>query len=424
MSFAEIMYYTIATLSIVNFIRIFGMLLGSDIYDIRTMRRTFIQRRRRTRTGISVIIPAYNEEAGVIRTIESVLQNTYKYKQVIVVNDGSSDRTLSMLRSYQRRNKGKFTIVNQKNGGKAAAINRAIRYWAKEELVMVVDADSLLHPRAIERMVSRFRNPDTIAAAANVKIIPSRSILGIAQRFEYIISYRMKRSLSVFSVEYIVGGVGSTFRRQAVVDSGLYDTDTMTEDIDLTVKLIKKYGNKKERVTYAADAIAYTEHVMSFKSLIKQRYRWKYGRLQTFSKNKDLFYSREARHSKLLTWYQLPYAIFSELTLIFEPLLVGFILAVVLIFGDITSMLWVYGIVTAFVFFMVLGEDTETPSAKLLLILCLPLVYGLMYILTVVEFTALIKSIRNIKNLHNKKAEQGSWQHVERSGAAVTLPLK
>lgn len=424
MSFSEVMYYTIAILSIVNFIRIFGMLLGSDIYDIRAMRQSYHQRTRKIRFGISIIIPAYNEEAGVVRTLESVLQSTYKNIQVIVVNDGSTDRTLSMLRAYQRHNPGKFTIVNQKNGGKAAAINRAVRYWAKEPLFMVVDADSLLHPKAVERMVSRFRNPDTIAAAANVKIIPSRSLLGMAQRFEYIISYRMKRSLSAFGAEYIVGGVGSTFRRAQVIESGLYDTDTMTEDIDLTVKLIKKYGNKKGRITYAADAIAYTEHVMSFSSLIKQRYRWKYGRLQTFMKNSDLFFSRQGRHSKLLTWYQLPYAIFSELSLLFEPILVGFIVAVVLIFGDTTSMLWVYGVVTAFVFFMVIGEDTESTSSKVLLAVCLPLVYILMYILTVVEFTALIKSIRNLKQLRNPKGEQGSWQHVERSGVAVVLPLK
>lgn len=423
MSFSDSMYYLIAFLSILNFARIFAMLLGSDIYDIRRIRREYQERKRRNRLGVTVIIPAYNEESGVIRTVESVLQNTYKKIQVIVVNDGSTDRTLAVLRAFQRKNKGKFTIVTQKNAGKAAAINRAVRYWSTEQLVMVVDADSLLHSRAIENMVRHFRNPSIIAAAANVKIIPSRTLLGIAQQFEYLISYRMKRSLSVLGAEYIVGGVGSTFRRSVIMECGLYDTDTMTEDIDLTVKLIRKYGNRQGRISYAANVIAYTEHVMTFSSLIKQRYRWKYGRLQTFSKNRSLFFSREKRFTKLLTWYQFPYAVFSELTLLFEPLLVGFIIAIVIIFGDVGSLLWVYGIVTSFVFLMLLGEETETRSMKLVLAASLPVVYVLMYVLTAVEFVALIRSIRNITHLHDADGP-GSWQHVERVGGSLVLPLK
>lgn len=398
------------------------MLIGSDIYDIRSVKRYHKQKRTRDTLGVSVIIPAYNEETGVIRTLESVLRSTYHNVQILVVNDGSKDKTLAKLRAYQRKHKGRFTIINQENGGKASAINRAVKYWATKELVMVLDADSLLDSRAIERMVTRFRNHNTIAAAANVKIIPTRSLLGVAQQYEYLISYRMKRSLSVFGAEYIIGGVGSTFRRKELIDSGLYDTDTMTEDIDMTVKLIRIYGNKRGKITYAADALAYTEHVMKFSSLVKQRFRWKYGRMQTFAKNRDLFFSRRHIHSKALTWYQLPYAVFSELTLLVEPILVGFILMIIVLYGDFVSILWVYAIVSGFVLLMLSGESTESWKEKLRLTAYLPIVYFLMYILTAVEFCALLKSIRDIRYLRDRSRKHGSWQHVERQTASSTTP--
>jgi cellulose synthase/poly-beta-1,6-N-acetylglucosamine synthase-like glycosyltransferase len=168
--------------------------------------------------------------------------------------------------------------------------------------------------------------------------------------------------------------------------------------------------------------MAYTEHVLRFWSLVKQRFRWKYGRLQTFLKNRELFFSRQKRHAKILTWYQLPYALFGEFTLLLEPILVGFIIGVTIAFGDLSSLLWVYAIVSAFVLLLVLGEDTEPWPAKLLLFVYMPLVYLLMYVLTAVEFLALLKSIRNIKNLRNKRTQHGAWQHVERKGGIVKLP--
>lgn len=422
MTFSRSMYNLIAILSILNFVRVLCMLIGSDIYDmVQIVRKKKGAMLRAYRPQITIVIPAYNEEMGVIRTLESVLANTYKNKQVIVVNDGSRDRTAQMLRNYQRRHKGQFIVVNQANAGKAAAINRAVRYWATGKLVMVVDADSLLHPSAIGNMVAHFRDRRVIAAAANVKIIPTRKALGVAQRFEYLISYRMKRALTIFNMEYIVGGVGSTFRRSVLLKTGLYDTDTMTEDIDLTVKVIRQYGNKKYRIHYAADVLAHTEHVLSFRSLIKQRFRWKYGRFQTLLKNTELFFNKDKKYDMRLTWYQLPYAIIGEIVLLLEPILVGYILFVVFRFADLTSLISVYIIVTAFIFLMLLGEETESFRTKFGLALLLPFTYVLMYVLTAVEFAALIKSVRQAPQLFRREMAESSWEHVERSGKPVSI---
>lgn len=418
---SQYMYYLIAVLSLLNFVRVLTMLIGADLYDIKQIMRKRKAHQSPYRPLITVVIPAYNEEMGVIRTVRSVMANTYTRTQIIVVDDGSKDKTLRMLRNFQRQHKGVFTVVHQANAGKAAAINRAVQYWAKGSLVMVVDADSLLAPDAIANMVAHFRDRKIIATASNVKIIPTRSLLGVAQRLEYLISYRMKRSLTTLNMEYIVGGVGSTFRRSALLKTGLYDTDTMTEDIDLTVKLIRHYGNKSYRVHYAADSVAYTEHVLTFKSLVKQRFRWKYGRFQTLLKNQELFFNNAKRYDKRLTWYQLPYALVGEFVLLLEPILVGYILFVAVRFTDVTSLISVYIIVTGFVFLMLTGEDSETTRSKIVLSTALPLAYVLMYILTAVEFAALVSSIRKSRQLFRREMHSSSWEHVERSGGSVTI---
>ncbi len=418
---SQYMYYLIAVLSLLNFVRVLTMLIGADLYDIKQIMRKRKTHQSPYRPLITVVIPAYNEEMGVIRTVRSVMANTYTRTQIIVVDDGSKDKTLRMLRNFQRQHKGVFTVVHQANAGKAAAINRAVQYWAKGSLVMVVDADSLLAPDAIANMVAHFRDRKIIATASNVKIIPTRSLLGVAQRLEYLISYRMKRSLTTLNMEYIVGGVGSTFRRSALLKTGLYDTDTMTEDIDLTVKLIRHYGNKSYRVHYAADSVAYTEHVLTFKSLVKQRFRWKYGRFQTLLKNQELFFNNAKRYDKRLTWYQLPYALVGEFVLLLEPILVGYILFVAVRFTDVTSLISVYIIVTGFVFLMLTGEDSETTRSKIVLSAALPLAYVLMYILTAVEFAALVSSIRKSRQLFRREMHSSSWEHVERSGGSVTI---
>ncbi len=420
MVWAHVFYVLIACLSLLNLTRIFVMLIASDIYDFKMILGQRYKKRA-YKPMISVIIPAYNEEAGILRTVNSVLDNNYSNMQVIVVNDGSTDRTLASLRGFQKKNPGTISIINQTNAGKAAALNRAINKWAKGSLIMVLDADSILAPGSIAKMVNHFRDRRIIAAASNVKIIPTRKVLGITQRFEYLISYRMKRALSVLNMEYIIGGVGSTFRKSALLRVGSYDTDTMTEDIDLTVKLIKNHGNKYYRIHYAADCVAYTEHVLSLRSLIRQRFRWKYGRFQTLLKNHKMLFSRSEKYDKRLTWYQLPYALFGEFILLIEPLLVGYILYVTVRFSDMSSLLIVYIIVTSFIFLLLLGEQTEKSYTKIILAAMLPFVYFLMYILSLVEFIALFQSIKDSKKLNKNGAGQASWEHVERSGKPVTL---
>jgi hypothetical protein len=143
--------------------------------------------------------------------------------------------------------------------------------------------------------------------------------------------------------------------------------------------------------------------------------------MQTLLKNQHMFFNRSKRYDKRLTWYQLPHAVTGELSLLIEPLLVGYILWVVLYYGDLTSLVSVYIIVTSFIFLILLAEGTERLSSKLKCTLALPLVYVLMYMITIVEFAALVQSLRKGRQLIKRQMHHGAWEHVERSGGAVRL---
>ncbi|MDQ3123408.1 MAG: glycosyltransferase [bacterium] len=413
-----ILFNTIVVLAILNLLRIGIFLISADLYEYKLAKQKKII--SHYRPLVSIIIPAHNEEICIIATVQSALYNDYHKKEIIVVDDGSVDRTYSKLKYFKYKNKlSQLKIVRQANLGKAVAINNAIKNQARGSLIMVLDADSKLDKHAVTNMVKHFSNRNIIAAAANVKIISNNTLLGLAQRIEYIISYHSKRALTILSMEYIIGGVGSTFRKIAVKSVEYYDTDTITEDIDFTLKLIFRKGNKGKSVFFAADVLAYTEPVLKFSSLVKQRYRWKYGRMQTFVKHKSMFFSRQKKYDKRLTMYQLPYAILGELTLFIEPILLTFIILMSFVYGDSKSLMGVYIIITAYITLNIFTENTESLKSKLSLIPGIPAAYVLMYVVTVVEFYALIKSILRMPKLLKPGKEKPTWEHVERAGATI-----
>ena len=296
-------------------------LIGSDIYSFLHHLR-YKNHTIKNYPKISVVIPAHNEAPSILHSVTSVLGNNYPLDktEIIVVDDGSTDETLAILTSSGFTKNNYVTVVSQKRSGKAAALNNGMKNFSTGELVMCLDADSYLDKNALQNIVKYFENPQVAAIASNVKIERDKGVLNLIQRFEYIVCYRMKRAQTVFNIEYIIGGIGSVFRKEILDQVGYYDGNTVTEDIDLTMKLLKN-GNKNTRVVYASDVIAYTQGVVSIKDLIRQRYRWKWGRCQTFLKNKSMFFTTDKRFTKPLTWIYLPYAIFSDLAFLLEPFL-------------------------------------------------------------------------------------------------------
>jgi len=417
----EIILYAITILGGLNLLRVMLMLILTEVHEMRE----YLKKQNRPsdpldkgRPWLSVIIPAYNEEASILKSVASVCANTYPHFEVIVVDDGSKDKTSARVRQYIRKHPShRVKLVRQKNAGKAHALNNGISHHARGSLVMCLDADSTMDSDAIENTVRHFQaNPRLVAMASNVHVTATWSLYGLMQKFEYLLSYRLKRAMNVMGSEYIIGGVGSTFRKNFIKKIGLYDTDTMTEDIDLTLKIVRQ-GNKKHQLGFGYDVHTYTEGVLNLPDLIKQRFRWKFGRMQTFLKNRDLFFNRNRKYHRTLTMFQLPYAIIGELALLSEPVFIGFIAYSAVMYAEIFPLLWIMGFMMFYMGIIIFNDRDIPRRQRIGMLVQTPIVWLLFYILTFVELLALLKCLVRLPRIKRIMANRfaSRWDHVRRA---------
>ena len=421
----------ILILGLVNFFRLSAITVLSVVYErvikARQIKKdpintdnTVTKSNYRYRPLVSVIIAAFNEEKVIKRTLRALYNSTYKKFEVIVVNDGSQDKTEDKILEYISENpQNKIVYVYQKNQGKAHALNNALKNYINGKIVMSLDADSAVRSDALEHAVNYFRNRNVKALATNVKILPSFSPIGLIQRVEYLMGYHLKKALTVGNFEYIIGGVGSMFRASTVKKVGYYDTDTITEDIDLTMKLVRM-GNKKNLLVYAEDVVVYTESTLSVGALFKQRFRWKFGRFQTFWKNKDLFFNKGNKYTKFLTFVYLPFQLFSEFTFMFDPLFIGYILILTIKYANPASY---YGMFLFLMFYTAIAVVTDNEAStkeKSFLLLLTPFSYLIFFIVSIVEYAGLIKCILKWREIiYAKDYNRCSWVPVARAGIEV-----
>jgi cellulose synthase/poly-beta-1,6-N-acetylglucosamine synthase-like glycosyltransferase len=406
----------ILTASALGLLSAFVTFWCANVYDFRYLKYRFAHAEaiESFNPTVTIIVPAFNEEKSIVNTLNSLCANAYQNKQIVVVDDGSTDNTLSRVQKFIRANPEKpVQVIHQKNGGKSVAINNALFNLDTSELTMVLDADSELRPDAITRMVKWFWNPKVIAMAMNVKMTSLPTLLGLCQRYEFVSAYRGKCAEHVLKILYIIGGIGSTFRTSCLKSVGGYETDTPTEDIDLTLKLLSVFGNNHWVIGYANDAVAFTQPVSKFKSLVKQRYRWKYGRFVSFMKYRHLFFKTDRKLSKMLTWFQLPRAIAQEFFMLVEPYVFLYLLLVVVHFQDWRMLFAMVSYVV-----VVIGLSTisskETIKSKMLLLLAAPFDFLLSYVLTVVEYVSLLNSFAHWKTIIHYQRNHANWNHVER----------
>ena len=251
-----------------------------------------------TPAAVSVVIAAYNEEAVICRTIQSVLASSQPVTEVIVVNDGSTDGTYAALRAAYGSD-SRVRLLDQANGGKASAINRGFRA-ATSEIVVACDADTIVAPDAIGRLAARLSDPEVAAVSGNIKVGNVHNLLTRWQHIEYVVGFNLeRRAFSELNAVTVVPGALGAWRRADVVACGLFADDTLAEDTDLTLALLRA----GRRVTYEPRALAYTEAPADLASLQKQRYRWTYGTLQCLWKHRDLLFRGRNR---VLGWIALP----------------------------------------------------------------------------------------------------------------------
>jgi biofilm PGA synthesis N-glycosyltransferase PgaC len=194
----------------VNFIRMMLYMVGAGVYAM--MRALSKGRARPYQPTVSLVVPVHNEAVVIERTLDGLIKLDYAALQIILADDGSTDDTLERIYAYKRAHDPGDVLqvfTQQPNGGKAHVLNNAIRAMATGELVMCLDGDSVLAPDAVTKAVAYFRDPRIVAASSNVNILPNSRLLGLVQRYEYLICHQMKKAHNAFNVEYIIGGIGS-----------------------------------------------------------------------------------------------------------------------------------------------------------------------------------------------------------------------
>jgi len=251
--------------------------------------------------SVSIIVPAYNEAPMIATVLESLLAIDYPNFEIVVVDDGSSDRTYLRALPFQRRRPDiECRVLTKPNGGKFDALNHGIAH-ARGEFVVCIDGDSLLEPQALTHCIARFADPRVGAVAGNVRVANRRSPWSAMQALEYIAGYGLaKRAQSAAGVVTIVPGPLGAFRKCALEAVRGYDGDSYAEDFDLTVKLLGAGWH----VVYEPRAIVFTEAPERTLELLRQRYRWTRGSLQALSKRRHrLFAPRRSPLRCLALWY-------------------------------------------------------------------------------------------------------------------------
>ncbi|MER7245892.1 glycosyltransferase [Kribbella sp. NPDC000426] len=237
---------------------------------------------------VSVIVPAYNESAGIEAAIRSLVASDHPV-EVIVVDDGSTDGTADVVEALVR-NEGLpgVRVIRQPNAGKPVALNTGLRA-ARYELIVMVDGDTVFEPDAVRNLVQPFAHPGVGAVSGNAKVGNRRGLLGRWQHIEYVIGFNLDRRLFDLAecMPTVPGAVGG-FRRTALERIGGLSDVTLAEDTDLTMALCRDGW----RVVYEESAVAWTEAPASFGALWRQRYRWCYGTLQAMWKHRGAMVQR------------------------------------------------------------------------------------------------------------------------------------
>lgn len=406
--------------------------------------------------GISMLVPAYNEAAGIVENIHSLLALHYPDFEVVVVNDGSKDNTAQRVIEafrmeavevaspqsvphkpvrglYQSPHYPNLIFVDKENGGKADALNAGVNL-ARKPLFCCVDADSLLNADSLLRAARPFaEKPDqTIAVGGTIRIANSslvksgtlveeripRNILALFQYVEYFRAFMLARlAFSRLKGVAIISGAFGLFKRNAVIAVGGYSLDTVGEDMELVVKLHRFFcdQNSTFRITSIPDPVCWTEAPESLKVLRRQRTRWHRGMCETLWTHRRMLLKSRYRILGLLI---LPlFVIFDILGPIFEA--IGFLMLFILSLLGLLSWAFFFAyfsLIVAFGVFLsvmslVLAEISFFRSPKVHHMFAL----GLGAILENFGYRQL-NSLWRIEGLYQFFRKQKSWGDMQRKG--------
>lgn len=238
---------------------------------------------------VTIIVPVYNSEDTLFDCIRSIDRQTYPKQamQIILANNQSTDDSFGAYARAQDAFPNLFLRYVNTDKGKARALNAAI-YESIGSYVINIDSDGLLEPNAVKNMVLRFESDNSIAAMTGA-VLPQRQLvqqvsgwwhrlLAKNEYYEYAQAFLSGRTIESFRDQlFTMSGAFSAFRREVLMETFLYDTDTIGEDTDMTFQIRTRLGKK---VVICANAIFYVEPISGFAELYTQRQRWQRGELE------------------------------------------------------------------------------------------------------------------------------------------------
>lgn len=247
---------------------------------------------------VSIIVPAYNEEVDAVASLRNLLRQDYPNFNIVFVDDGSKDRTYELV-CEAFGNDPKMQLLTKPNGGKASALNYGIAHTSAD-FIVCIDADTKLHPDAVAILMRHFfadKDGRVGAVAGNVKVGNQCNMLTRWQAIEYTTSQNFDRmAYSAINAITVVPGAIGAFRKEAIEKAGGLTTDTLAEDCDLTIRILRA-GYRIENENHA---IALTEAPENLRQFVRQRTRWCFGIMQTFWKNRDAMFDK--RYKGLGVW--------------------------------------------------------------------------------------------------------------------------
>ena len=232
--------------------------------------------------SVSIIIPAYNEEKSIAKTIKAVKKLIYPKKvEIIVVDDGSIDNTYNMVKKI----KG-IKVLSKKHEGKAKALNYGLKY-ARGEIVACIDSDSYPEKYALLKTVPFFEK-NVAAVTTSVFVKNANSLIQRLQRIEYLFTAWTRKILEHLNAVYATPGPMSLYKRKVLLKVGGFDEKNLTEDIEIAWRLLKH----KYKIKMSLDAKTYTTAPKTLKKWWHQRLRWNVGGFQTNFKYFNLFLNK------------------------------------------------------------------------------------------------------------------------------------
>jgi len=384
--------YSMGVMSVIQTIFLWGLVLSfwqTMLFvplAIKSVTRESLLREPADLPRMSVLVPAYNEEKVIRTTLEALLATNYPDKEIIAIDDGSKDGTLRIMSEYKDRVK----VIHKENGGKASALNAGMLY-ATGSVIVILDADTIIGNSALRHIAKSFANENVVAVAGNIKIRNRINILTWCQALEYLSGIQiMRRGLDYFGAITIVPGALGAFRKSKLEEAGSYHKETLVEDFDATIKVLRSgmvvSGNNS--------AIAYTQAPQKLHDFYKQRKRWYRGNLQVLRRHSDILLNPRFGY---LQKFSYPLMAIHMLVIPFASLLVMAFAAYQLIIGNYSFVAFTLGMFIILQYLLSAMAVRMDKDDKRMILYSVFLVIGYKQIVDVLQLKAVAEEFIGLK---------------------------